>query len=298
MTRFVLAAALCFVATTAFAGDVTLDGQLTQGALIRGFAGPGARVTLDGKPVRVAPDGHFIFGFGRDAPARASLDVVFRDGSRVHRTLDVVQRHYDVRRIENLPPAEVTPPPEALARIKREAAEIDQAFAQQSDSVAFETPLEWPVTGIITGVFGSQTFLNGQPRQPHLGVDVTAPAGTPVKAADAGVVSLAESGMFFTGGTVIIDHGNGLSTLYVHLQNIAVRAGDRVTRGEIIGELGATGRATGPNLHWGLVWGEVRLDPALAVGPMPQPNGSSPATAGAARAIAPAAAAPTLPPPH
>ena len=298
MTRIAVAAALCVIATTAYAGDLRLDGTLTQGALLRGFAGPGARVTLDSKPLRVAPDGHFIFGFGRDAPPHASLDVVFRDGSRLHRVLEVAQRHYGVRRIENLPPAEVTPPPETLARIKRETAEIDQAFAQQSDSVAFETPLEWPVTGTITGVFGNETFLNGQPRQPHLGVDITAPAGTPIKAADAGVVSLAEQGMFFTGGTVIIDHGYGLSTLYVHLRNLAVRVGDRVTRGQIIGELGETGRATGPNLHWGLVWQGVRLDPALAVGPMPQPNAANPATAGAARTTVPAAAVPILPPPH
>ncbi len=298
MRHLAIAAALCLIATAATAGNLTLDGTLTQGALIRGFAGPGARITLDGKPVRVAPDGHFIFGFGRDAPSHAALDVTFRDGSQLHRTLAIAQRHYDVRRINNLPPAEVTPPPEALVRIKQEAAEIDRAFALQSDSVAFETPLEWPVTGIITGVYGSQTFLNGQARQPHLGVDITAPAGTPVKAAAAGTVTLAKAGLYFTGGTVIVDHGYGLSTLYIHLQNIAVRAGDRVTQGQIIGELGATGRATGPNLHWGLVWREVRLDPALAAGPMPQPETANPASAGAARTIAPAADEPILPPPH
>lgn len=298
MRRLAMAAVLCFVATAAWAANLTLDGTLTQGALIRGFAGPGARVTLDGKPVRVAPDGHFIFGFGRDAPPHASLDVTFRNGSHLHRTLAIVPRRYDVRRINNLPPAEVTPPPETLVRIKQEAAEIDRAFARQSDSVAFETPLQWPVTGIITGVYGSQTFLNGQPRQPHLGIDITAPAGTPVKAAAAGAVTLAETGLYFTGGTVIIDHGYGLSTLYIHLQNIAVRPGDRVTQGQIIGELGATGRATGPNLHWGLVWRAVRLDPALAAGPMPQSEPASPATAGAARTIAPAADESIPPPPH
>ncbi|HEV2264552.1 MAG TPA: hypothetical protein VGR79_08475 [Stellaceae bacterium] len=142
MRHLAIAAVLCLVATAAWADNLTLDGTLTQGALVRGFAGPGARVTLDGKPVRVAPDGHFIFGFGRDAPPHANLDVTFRDGSHLHRTLAIAPRHYDVRRINNLPPAEVTPPPETLARIKQEAAEIDRAFAQQSDSVAFETPLE------------------------------------------------------------------------------------------------------------------------------------------------------------
>ena len=298
MRHLAIAALLCLVATAALAGNLTLDGTLTQGALIRGFAGPGGRVTLDGKPVPVAPDGHFIFGFGRDAPTHANLDVTFHDGSHLHRTLAIALRQYDVRRINNLPPAEVTPPPETLARIKQEAATIDRAFARQSDSVAFETPLEWPVTGIITGVYGSQTFLNGQARQPHLGVDITAAAGTPIKAAAGGTITLAESGLYFTGGTVIIDHGYGLSTLYIHLQNIAVRAGDRVTQGQIIGALGTTGRATGPNLHWGLVWNEVRLDPALAAGPMPQSETASPASTGEARTIAPAADEPILPPPH
>lgn len=295
MKGLVVVAALCVIATAARADELKLEGPLTEGALIRGDAGPGARVVLDGKPIRIAPDGHFVFGFGRDAPAHASLDGVFRDGQRFHRILDVAKRHYGVRRIENLPPAEVTPPPEALVRIKREAAEIDSAFAQQSDSVAFETPLEWPVTGTVTGVYGVRTFLNGQPRQPHLGIDISAPAGAPVKAADAGVVSLAEQSLFFTGGTIVIDHGYGLSTLYIHLQNITVHVGDRVTRGEIVGEVGETGRATGPNLHWGLVWNGIRLDPALAVGPMPAPN---PATVGVARTTAPAAAVPILPPPH
>ncbi|MGH7000808.1 MAG: M23 family metallopeptidase [Stellaceae bacterium] len=298
MRHLAIAAVLCLVATAALAGNLMLDGTLTQGALIRGFAGPGARVRLDGKPVKVAPDGHFIFGFGRDAPPRASLDVAFRDGSHLHRTLAIVPRHYDVRRINNLPPAEVTPPPATLARIKQEAAEIDRAFARQSDTVAFETPLEWPVTGIITGVYGSQTFLNGQARWPHLGVDITAPAGTPIKAAAAGTVTLAKSGLYFTGGTVVIDHGYGLSTLYIHLQDIAVRPGDRVTQGQIIGGLGETGRATGPNLHWGLVWNEVRLDPALAAGPMPQSETASPASAGVARTTAPAGGESILPPPH
>ena len=298
MKRFALAMLLAFVATDAFAGNLSLDGTMTQGTLIRGFAGPGARVTLDGKDVRVAPDGHFIFGFGHDALAHAKLVVVFRDGSHLQMTLTIAPRHYDVRRIDNLPPAEVTPPPETLARIEREAAEIDQAFAQQSDSVAFETPLAWPVTGIITGIYGSQTFLNGQARQPHLGVDIAAPAGTPIKAAAGGVVSFAKPGLYFTGGTVIIDHGYGLSTLYIHLQNIAVRAGDRVTQGQIIGALGETGRATGPNLHWGLVWNGARLDPALAAGPMPQPDAASRASAGAARTTAPDIDEPIPPPPH
>jgi len=282
-------------AAPALADEITLEGTPEQGALIRGMAAPGAHVALDGKPVRVAPDGRFIFGFGRDAPEHASLDVVFADGTRLHRDLVVAIRQYDIRRIDGLPPAQVSPSPEAMIRIKREQVEIDRALAVESDNLAFEAPLIWPVLGPISGIFGSQTIMNGESRSPHYGVDVAAPAGSPVRASNAGRIVLAEPDLYFTGGTVIIDHGYGLSTTYVHLQHMAVRRGDRVRQGQPIGEVGSTGRATGPNLHWGVNWGGVRLDPALVAGPMPALN---PASGDAARASAPGAPAPSAPPSH
>jgi murein DD-endopeptidase MepM/ murein hydrolase activator NlpD len=251
------------------AGTLTLSGEAEQGGLVRGHLDGAATVALDGKPVRIAPDGNFIIGFGRDAPAHAVLDVAFKDGDSVHRNLAVKPRQWDVRRINGLPEAQVTPDPQTLARINRESAEVRAALGTDSDALYFEKTPAWPVTGTITGIFGSQSILNGQPRAPHEGVDVTAPAGTPVKAALAGTVTLAEPDLYLDGGTIVIDHGYGLSTTYLHLSSFAVKLGDKVAAGQTIGALGATGRATGPNLHWGLSWYQVRLDPQAVAGKMP-----------------------------
>jgi exodeoxyribonuclease VII large subunit len=251
------------------ANTLALDGAATQGALVLGKVDPGASVRLDGKPVRVAPDGHFVFGFGRDAAPHAALDVTYADRSRAHRDLAVAPREWDIRRIDGLPEEQVTPDAKTLERIHRETTAIDGALGADSAALDFEQKMIWPVTGKLSGIYGSQTVLNGQPRAPHYGVDIAAPAGTSIKAAAAGTVTLAERALYFTGGTVIIDHGYGLSTTYVHLATLAVKRGDKVAQSQSIGTLGATGRATGPNLHWGVAWYQTRLDPQLVVGPMP-----------------------------
>jgi Peptidase family M23 len=262
--------ALLSATAPGLADPLTLDGAIEEGGLVRGRTVPGAAVTLDGRPVRVAPDGAFIFGFGRDAPAQAALDVALPDGTRLHRDLAVAQRQYEIQRIDGLPPNQVTPNAETLARIKREADLIKAARAVDSSLAFFEQPFRWPAEGPISGVYGSQRILNGEPRAPHMGLDIAAPRDTPVLAAAAGTVTLAERDLFFTGGTVIIDHGYGLATTYQHLGRVDVKAGQHVAAGEPIGLLGATGRVTGPHLHWALNWYDVRLDPALAITPMPQ----------------------------
>lgn len=298
MRAAALAVALSLASPAAIAGTVELSGAIEQGGLVRGATEPGAKVTLDGRAVRVAPDGKFIFGFGRDAPPHASLDLAFADGTRLHRELDVASRQWDIRRIDGLPPQQVTPDPEIAARIARDRAEVDKARAVDSDALFFEMPLRWPALGPISGIYGSQSILNGQPRQPHYGVDVAAPPGTPVVAAASGSVSLAERDLYLTGGTIIIDHGYGLSTTYMHLSSVDVQAGQPVAAGETIGKVGATGRVTGPHLDWRVNWYEVRLDAMLAAGPMPPlPAPASPASADAAsRTIDPAAPAPSAPP--
>ena len=265
-----LLAVLALGAGRADAGALALAGEATQGGLMQGAVDPGATVTLDGKPVRVAPDGHFIIGFGRDAAAKAALDVAFADGSHAHKDLAVAPRQWDIRRIDGLPEEQVSPDAKTMERIKREGAEINTALAANSGALFFEQKLIWPVTGVISGIFGSQSVLNGQPRAPHYGVDIAAPAGTPIKASAGGTVTLAERDLYFTGGTVIIDHGYGLSSTYVHLARLDVKRGDKVSQGQVIGTLGATGRATGPNLHWGVGWYQTRLDPALVAGAMPK----------------------------
>ena len=247
-----------------------LDGAVEQGGLVRGRTEPGAIVTLDGRALRVAPDGAFIFGFGRDAPATAALDIKLPDGSRLHRELAVAQRRYEVQRIDGLPPVQVTPDPLTLARIKREAGLVAAARAVDSNLDFFEQRFVWPAQGPISGVYGSERILDGEKRAPHMGLDIAAPRGSSVLAAAAGTVTLAEPHLFFTGGTVIIDHGYGLATTYQHMDRVDVRVGEHVTSGEPIGVVGATGRVTGPHLHWALNWYDVRLDPALAIGPMPE----------------------------
>ena len=268
--RLVLALLLVLAAVPSWAGTLELHGTFEQGGLVRGKTEPGAKVTLDGRAVRVAPDGAFVFGFGRDAPAHAALDVTFADGTETRRLLDVAARHYDIQRIDGLPEHQVSPDPAQMARIKREIAIIGKARAVDSDLRFFEVPLLWPATGPISGVYGSQRVLNGEPRAPHAGVDIAAPRGSPVHASAAGTVTLAEKDLFFTGGTVIIDHGYGLATTYQHMDSVDVAVGQHVEAGERIGTVGATGRVTGPHLHWSLTWYEVRLDPMLAAGPMPR----------------------------
>ena len=251
MTRLLRAAvllALWMLALPAWADDeIALRGALSQGGLARGEAPPGTTLALDGRPVRVAPD-------GRELTQEIALG----------------RRDYQIQRIDGLPPQMVTPDPALLERIQRETKKIRTARTTDSDQLFFEAKLEWPVTGPISGVYGSQRILNGEPRAPHLGVDIAAPAGTPIKADGAGTVTLAESDLYFTGGTLIIDHGYGLSSIYQHMSRLDVAVGQHVEQGETVGAVGATGRVTGAHLHWGMNWYEVAIDPQLIVGPMPK----------------------------
>lgn len=280
-------AALAAVLAIALAGSgpaqaqVSFEGHFEQGGLVFGHTTPGAQVTLDGQKLRLTPDGEFLLGFGRDAAPSATLDIVHPDGRHETKTLAIAARTWGVQRIEGLPKQEVTPPPELITRIKADIAEVFAARAQDTDSLAFRTGFIWPVTGPITGVYGTQRFLDGEPRQPHFGIDIAAPAGTPIRAAADGVVSMVDQTMFFTGKTMIIDHGYGLSTTYMHMSAITVTLGQTVKRGQVIGRVGATGRVTGPHLDWRANLYETRLDPALLVPPMPEAAAKRPAPAGA-----------------
>jgi murein DD-endopeptidase MepM/ murein hydrolase activator NlpD len=229
---------------------------------------PDATLRLDGKPVRIGRDGFFLIGFGRDAKAEAVLDARFADGAAERRTFRIERRRYDIQRVEGLPPAQVSPPPETLARIRDEAEALRLAQDRFSEAAWYRAGFAWPVAGRLSGVYGSQRILNGEPRAPHLGVDIAAPEGVEVRAPAAGTVVFARPELFFTGNTLVLDHGHGLTSLYAHLSAFAVREGERVEKGAAIGRVGATGRATGPNLHWGVSLFEVRLDPALLAGPM------------------------------
>ena len=246
-----------------------LQGNFVQGGLVLGQTEPGARVSLAGHPVRVAPDGRFVFGFGRDHGPEATLTVRLPGGGETQRSLAIAPRHYRIQRIDGLPPGKVTPNPADLARIRRENAEIARIRALDTPEPLFESGWIWPARGVISGVFGSQRVLNGKPRRPHYGVDIAAPIGTPVRAPADGIVRLAAPDLFYTGNTLMLDHGFGLVSVYSHLSALEVAVGDRVTQGTLIGRIGATGRVTGAHLDWRLNWFGERLDPALLVGPMP-----------------------------
>ncbi len=252
------------------AQDLTLEGALSQGGLIYGRTLPGAEVTLDGRPVRVGADGRFLIGFGRDAAPEAVLELTLPDGRLARRTLAVEQRNYDIQRIDGLPQDKVSPPEEVLARIADEQAMVAEVRKADRPEPWFETGFVWPVTGPISGVYGSQRILNGEPKWPHFGVDVAVPVGTPVVAPADGLVVVAHHDMYYSGGTVLLDHGYGLTSAYLHLHEVSVEEGQMLRQGEPLGSVGATGRVTGAHLDWRFNWFDQRLDPALIVGPMPE----------------------------
>jgi biotin carboxyl carrier protein len=249
-------------------GTLKLEGESLQGALIIGHTDPGTTVKIDGTAVRVSDDGVFLLGFGRDAPSKTRLDMVFSDGSVCHRDLHVAQRSYQVQRVDGLPPSKVSPSEKDLVRIRKEIALVRKARARDDPREDFLGGFEWPVEGRISGVYGSQRILNGKSRRPHYGVDIAAPVGTIVRAPVDGVVTLAHDDMFFSGGTLIVDHGHGLSSTFMHLNAILVKQGDRIRQGDAIAEVGATGRVTGAHLDWRMNLFGDRLDPQLLVGPM------------------------------
>ncbi|RJF88163.1 M23 family metallopeptidase [Oleomonas cavernae] len=256
--------AILFLATPALA-DTRFEGSFRQGALVIGRTEPAATVRFADRTLRVAPDGRFAFGLGRDFEGDAVLDITLPGGGHETVRQTVAKGEWDVQRIDGLPDKQVTPDEATLARIKEERAQIAAARATDRAAFEWEAGFAWPAKGRISGVYGSQRILNGQPRQPHLGLDVAQPTGTPVHAAVAGVVVLAQKDLYFTGGTIIIDHGTGVQTLYAHLSRVDVKAGDAVTTETVIGAIGATGRVTGPHLHFGVAWYGTQLDPALVL---------------------------------
>jgi len=244
-----------------------LEGDFTQGGLVIGSTDPGNRVFLDGEAIRVSPEGRFLFGFTRDASAEAVLEVRAADGAEERRVLHIAPRDYDIQRIDGLPRKMVTPPAAVLTRIRREGAAIRAARMHDTPATHFDSGFIWPAKGRISGVYGSQRILNGEPRRPHYGIDIAGPVGTPVIAPADGGVRLAERNLYYSGGTVILDHGHGLSSAFLHMHEVHIRVGDTLRQGDPVGSIGATGRVTGPHLDWRINWFDQRLDAGLLVPP-------------------------------
>jgi len=244
---------------------VEFDGKFIQGHFIIGKTEPDSKVKIDKKQVKVSKDGYFAFGLARDR----KYDVVItieKNGVKEKITKRVQKRKYNIQKIDGLEEKKVTPPEEVYERIKKENKLIAKARAIDSDLDFFKDKFMIPVDdAIITGVYGSQRILNGKPKWPHYGLDFAQKEGAPVKAMLNGTVTLAEADLFYTGGTLIFDHGHGISTLYMHMLDIFVEKGQKVKQGDIIGTVGSTGRATGPHLDVRLNWFDVRLDPATVL---------------------------------
>lgn len=243
-----------------------LAGQWVQGGLLIGSVDPGQQVIFMGKPLRVSPMGRFVIGLGRDAPAQVSLKV----GQSVH-AFAVRQRQYREQRVEGVPERTVTPPPEVMQRIALEAKLVREARASDDPREDFLSGFSRPLEGPITGVYGSRRVYNGVPKNPHFGLDIAAPTGALVVAPAPGVVRLVHNDMYFSGGTLVIDHGYGVSSTFIHLSELLVEPGAEVRRGDPIARVGATGRATGPHLDWRINWFDVRIDPALVLENFPVP---------------------------
>jgi len=240
---------------------VEFKGKFIQGHFIIGKTESGTKVLIDKKEVRTSDDGYFVFGIGRDR----KYDVVItlnKDGNKQKIVKKVLKRKYDIQRIDGLPEEQVTPPEEVYERIKKENKLIGDAKAIDSNLTYFKNKFIVPIENtIISGVYGSQRILNGEPKWPHYGLDFAADEGTTIKAMLDGIVTLAEPDLYYTGGTLMFDHGHGISTIYLHMQKLLVKKGQKIKQGDVIGTVGSTGRATGPHLDIRLNWFQTRLDP-------------------------------------
>ena len=256
-------------APPAEAFEVTYRGRMEQGGIVVGTAPAGSSVTFAGHTIPTSAGGRFVLGLDRDAPPKAELTVSAPDGTIETRTLAIAPRAWKIERVEGVPQRLVTPDPETAAKIAEENKLMAAARAKLELVPFYETGFIRPAEGRVSGVFGSQRILNGMPRAPHVGLDIAGPIGTPVHASADGIVALQKPGMIMTGHTVVLNHGFGLETVYIHMSAIHVKDGQQVKQGDVIGEIGMTGRANGPHLHFGVTWFDTRFDPETLLAVLP-----------------------------
>ena len=239
---------------------IEFEGKFLQGHYIVGITNPSAKILIDKKEVKVSNDGYFVFGIDRDRKFDLTITKI-QNGKKEKIIKKVLKRKYNIQRIDGLEESKVTPPESVYNRIKEENNKIGKARSINSDLPFFKNQFIMPVEGIISGVYGSQRILNGKPKWPHYGIDIAAKQGTMIKSSGSGIVTMAEDDLYYTGGTIIMDHGHGISTIYSHLENVMVSVGDKINQGDIIGTVGSTGRSTGPHLDFRINWFQTRLDP-------------------------------------
>ena len=239
---------------------IEFKGKFLQGHFIIGITDPSAQILIGKKKIKVSKEGYFVFGIDRDRKFDLTISKI-KDGKKEKIIKKVLKRKYNIQRIDGLEESKVTPPESVYKRIKKENNKIGEARAINSDLSFFKNQFIMPVEGIISGVYGSQRILNGKPKWPHYGIDIAAKQGTMIKSSGSGVVTMAEEDLYYTGGTIIMDHGHGISTIYSHLETVIVSVGDKINQGEVIGTVGSTGRSTGPHLDFRINWFQTRLDP-------------------------------------
>ena len=239
---------------------IEFRGKFLQGHFIVGVTNPSAKIMVDKKEVKVSENGFFVFGIDRNRKFDLTITKI-QDGIKEKIVKKVLKRKYNIQRIDGLEESKVTPPESVYKRIKEENNRIGKARSINSDLPFFKNQFIMPIEGIISGVYGSQRILNGKPKWPHYGIDIAAKKGTMIKSSASGIVTMAEDDLYYTGGTIIMDHGHGISTIYSHLESIMVSVGDLINQGDIIGTVGSTGRSTGPHLDFRVNWFQTRLDP-------------------------------------
>jgi len=247
-----------------------IEGEWIEGGLLIGQTSPDAEVMFKGEPILVAEDGLFTVGLHRDEEDQVNLTVRLLDGQTQSDDFTVSQREYRIQRIEGIAREIMEPTKEDQDRIWSEVQKTQKARAVVSARRDFLANFQWPLQGPITGVYGSQRVYNGVPGTPHYGLDIAAPTGTPVHAPAPGMVTLVHDNMFYSGGTLMVDHGHGVSSTFIHLSKVLVEEGQEINPGDVIAEVGATGRVTGPHLDWRMNWGDARIDPEFLVPEMPQ----------------------------
>lgn len=239
--------------------------SVEQGSMVLGKVPPHSQVRFDGHRLKPTRYGTVVFGIERTAKKAAVVSIRLPDGRQKRVRIPVRARAWPIQKVDGVPPKTVSPPPVVKARIKREQEAVAKARESSHDGLGFTQHFIWPVKGRISGRFGHQRIYNGQPGSAHSGMDIAAARGTPVKAPASGRVVFADSDLYLTGGTLLIDHGHGIGSNFLHLSRLNAKVGDQVEQGQIIGRVGSTGRATGPHLHWGMTWYNTRIDPLLVL---------------------------------
>lgn len=246
---------------------IVFPASASQGALVFGKVPVGSEVRHDGRELRVTAYGTIVLGIGRDRTGTIEIEVRRHDRTTSRERIAITPRDWPVERVDGVPPKTVDPPPAIAERIRREQARVAAVRDRDDPRTDFTQAFIRPVHGRISGRFGRQRIYNDRPGSPHSGMDIAAPTGTPVVAPAAGIVTFADADLYLTGGTIVLDHGHGVSSNFLHLSRIGVKVGDRIAQGQTIGAVGASGRTTGPHLHWGMNWFDVRVDPQLVLEP-------------------------------